>query len=167
MAETRTKQSRNAAAAEDQAVPGDFASPGAPPQDSNWERAAKPKHGKKERLQGLSEDELRRMLHDMLLARRFEEKAAESYAVAKIGGFCHLYIGQEAVAIGAIQALREDDYVMTAYREHVHALQKRVDPAAVMAELYGRVDGTSKGKGGSMHMFSAERNFLGGHGKIG
>ena len=107
------------------------------------------------------------MMWDMLLGRRFEEKSAEAYALGKIGGFCHLYIGQEAVAVGAIHALREDDYVMTAYREHVHALQTGVTPEAVMAELYGRADGCSKGKGGSMHMFSAERNYLGGHGIVG
>jgi pyruvate dehydrogenase E1 component subunit alpha len=120
-----------------------------------------------ERLQGLDRETLRKMMYDMLLARRFEEKAAESYALGKIGGFCHLYIGQEAVAIGAIHALRPDDYVMTAYREHVHALQKGVDPGAVMAELYGRHGGCSKGKGGSMHMFGAEQNYLGGHGIVG
>jgi pyruvate dehydrogenase E1 component alpha subunit len=106
-------------------------------------------------------------MHDMLLARRFEEKAAEAYALGKIGGFCHLYIGQEAVAIGAIHALEEDDYVMTAYCEHVHALQMGISPDAVMSELYGRATGCSKGKGGSMHMFSAENNYLGGHGIVG
>jgi pyruvate dehydrogenase E1 component alpha subunit len=177
MAETQTKKAvKAAAAAEDQApeaatengVPGDYASsPSGPAQDPNWERAAKPKMTDKERLQDLDEEQLRRIMYDMLLARRFEEKAAEAYAVAKIGGFCHLYIGQEAVAIGAIHALRDDDYVMTAYREHVHALQKRVDPNAIMAELYGRDTGCSGGKGGSMHMFSAENNYLGGHGIVG
>jgi pyruvate dehydrogenase E1 component alpha subunit len=179
MAETQTKMATKAVAeAEDQspeaatgvqgAVAGDFASsPSAPGQDPNWERAAKPDLTPKERLQDLEEEQLRRIMYDMLLARRFEEKAAEAYAVAKIGGFCHLYIGQEAVAIGAIHALRDDDYVMTAYREHVHALQKRVDPNAIMAELYGRADGCSGGKGGSMHMFSAENNYLGGHGIVG
>ena len=120
-----------------------------------------------ERLQGFERDQLRQMMHDMLLARRFEEKAAEAYALGKIGGFCHLYIGQEAVAVGAIHALRKDDYVMTAYREHVHALQTGVEAGAVMAELYGRADGCSGGKGGSMHMFSAEKNYLGGHGIVG
>ena len=120
-----------------------------------------------ERLQGLERETLRKMMYDMLIARRFEEKAAESYALGKIGGFCHLYIGQEAVAIGAIHALRPDDYVMTAYREHVHALQKGIDPGAVMAELYGRAGGCSGGKGGSMHMFGAEQNYLGGHGIVG
>jgi pyruvate dehydrogenase E1 component alpha subunit len=127
----------------------------------------KPELSDEERLQGLEPEQLRRMMYDMLLGRRFEERAAEAYALGRIGGFCHLYIGQEAVAIGAIHALRDDDYVMTAYREHVHALQKGIPPGAVMAELYGRVDGCSKGKGGSMHMFDAERNYLGGHGIVG
>ena len=167
MAETQTKKVRATDTAEDE-VAGDYASsPAGPAQDSSWERAAKPRLSKKERLQGLPEEKLRQIMYDMLLARRFEEKAAEAYAVAKIGGFCHLYIGQEAVAIGAIHALRDDDYVMTAYREHVHALQKGVTPNAVMAELYGRADGCSGGKGGSMHMFSAETNYLGGHGIVG
>ncbi|HET7461283.1 MAG TPA: pyruvate dehydrogenase (acetyl-transferring) E1 component subunit alpha [Longimicrobium sp.] len=120
-----------------------------------------------ERLEGFEREQLRRMMYDMLLARRFEEKAAESYALGKIGGFCHLYIGQEAVAVGAIHALRPDDYVMTAYREHVHAIQKGISANAVMAELYGRADGCSGGKGGSMHMFGAEVNYLGGHGIVG
>ena len=120
-----------------------------------------------ERLEGFERDQLRQMMHDMLLARRFEEKAAEAYALGKIGGFCHLYIGQEAVAVGAIHALRKDDYVMTAYREHVHALQTGITAGAVMAELYGRADGCSGGKGGSMHMFNAETNYLGGHGIVG
>jgi pyruvate dehydrogenase E1 component alpha subunit len=127
----------------------------------------KPQLSDEERLQGLEPDKLRQMMYDMLLARRFEEKVAEAYALGKIGGFCHLYIGQEAVAVGAIHAQRPDDYVMTAYREHVHALQCGITPGAVMAELYGRADGCSKGKGGSMHMFDAEKNYLGGHGIVG
>ncbi|MGH7504904.1 MAG: thiamine pyrophosphate-dependent enzyme, partial [Longimicrobiales bacterium] len=90
----------------------------------------------------------------MLLGRRFEEKAAEAYAIGKIGGFCHLYIGQEAVTIGAYAALRPDDYIVTAYREHVQALAKGIAPRAVMAELYGKADGCSKGRGGSMHLYS-------------
>jgi pyruvate dehydrogenase E1 component alpha subunit len=139
----------------------------APRMDSAWQQAEKPQLSDEERLQGLSKDQLRKIMYDMLLARRFEEKAAESYALGKIGGFCHLYIGQEAVAVGAIHALEKDDYVMTAYREHVHAMQCGITPGAVMAELYGRKDGCSKGKGGSMHMFSAEHNYLGGHGIVG
>ena len=106
-------------------------------------------------------------LEQMLLGRRFEEKCAEAYALGKIGGFCHLYIGQEAVAVGSFAALRPDDYVIGAYREHVQALVKGMDPRKVMAELYGRVDGSSKGKGGSMHMYSAEHHFMGGWGIVG
>jgi len=118
-------------------------------------------------LEGLDRAELHEMLRLMLLGRRFEEKAAEAYALGKIGGFCHLYIGQEAVAVGALSTLREDDYVIAAYRDHVHALAKGMTSREVMAELYGRIDGCSKGKGGSMHMYSAARNFLGGWGIVG
>jgi len=148
-------------------VRGDDPSPAAPAQDPSWEREAKPRMSKTERTMGLPREKLRQMMYDMLLGRRFEEKTAEAYALGKIGGFCHLYIGQEAVAIGAIHALEKDDYVMTAYREHVHALQMGIEPGPVMAELYGRIDGCSKGKGGSMHMFSEEKNYLGGHGIVG
>jgi pyruvate dehydrogenase E1 component alpha subunit len=135
--------------------------------DTDWQQAGKPELSDEERVGDLEPEQLRRMMYDMLLGRRFEEKAAEAYALGKIGGFCHLYIGQEAVAVGAIHALRRDDYVMTAYREHVHALQCGIEPGPVMAELYGRQDGCSGGKGGSMHMFSAEHNYLGGHGIVG
>ena len=110
---------------------------------------------------------LRRMLRDMLLIRRFEEKAAEAYAHGKIGGFCHLYIGQEAVAVGTMAALRKDDYVLTSYREHGQALAKGVSSRAVMAELFGKATGSSAGKGGSMHIFDAATNFLGGHAIVG
>jgi pyruvate dehydrogenase E1 component alpha subunit len=103
----------------------------------------------------------------MLLQRRFEERTAEAYALGKIGGFCHLYIGQEAVGTGAISSLRDDDYVITTYRDHGQALARGITPRAVMAELYGRADGCSRGKGGSMHLFDRERNFLGGHGIVG
>lgn len=109
----------------------------------------------------------RRMLRQMLLIRRFEEKAAEAYALGKIGGFCHLYIGQEAVAVGSLTALREDDYVICSYREHGQALVRGTPPGAVMAELFGKATGCSKGKGGSMHLFDAGRRFLGGHGIVG
>ena len=114
----------------------------------------------------------RRMLRQMLLIRRFEEKAAEAYALGKIGGFCHLYIGQEAVAVGAISALRQDDYITSAYREHGQALARGITargipPNAVMAELYGKATGCSRGKGGSMHLFDAEKRFMGGHGIVG
>src|SRR5215468_5767067 len=99
-----------------------------------------------------SDAELNRsLLHSMLLQRRFEERVAEAYALGKIGGFCHLYIGQEAVGTGAISALRQDDYVIASYREHGQALAKGVPPRSIMAELFGRADGCSKGKGGSMH----------------
>jgi pyruvate dehydrogenase E1 component alpha subunit len=110
---------------------------------------------------------LHEMLSSMLLARRFEEKSAEAYQMGRIGGFCHLYIGQEAVAVGAIRALRDDDYVFTAYRDHAQALVRGITPRAVMAELYGRVDGCSGGAGGSMHMFGSDVNFMGGHGIVG
>jgi pyruvate dehydrogenase E1 component alpha subunit len=107
------------------------------------------------------------LLEQMQLIRRFEEKAAEMYALGKIGGFLHLYIGQEAVAVGAMSALRPDDYVIAGYREHGHILAKGGDPRRVMAELFGRRDGVSKGKGGSMHMFDRAINFLGGHAIVG
>lgn len=106
-------------------------------------------------------------LRSMLLQRRFEERAAEAYAMGLIGGFCHLYIGQEAVGTGAIAALREDDYVITTYRDHGQALARGMSPRAVMAELFGRVDGCARGKGGSMHLFDRDVNFLGGHGIVG
>jgi pyruvate dehydrogenase E1 component alpha subunit len=103
----------------------------------------------------------------MLLFRRFEEKAEEAYAIGKIGGFCHLHIGQEGAAAGTILPLRDDDYVISAYREHTQALAKGVTPNAVMAELFGRGSGASGGKGGSMHIFDADRRFMGGHGIVG
>ena len=103
----------------------------------------------------------------MLLIRRFEEKSAEAYSMGKIGGFCHLYIGQEAVAVGSISAIRRDDYVLTSYREHAHAIAKGMSPDAVMAELFGKEGGCSAGKGGSMHMFDKDVNFLGGHAIVG
>jgi len=109
----------------------------------------------------------RALYTDMVLIRRFEEKAAEAYALGKIGGFLHLYIGEEAVAVGATSAMRGDDYAIAAYREHGHCLAKGADPKRVMAELYGRVDGLSKGKGGSMHLFDKSVNFLGGHAIVG
>jgi len=108
-----------------------------------------------------------RMMREMLLIRRFEEKVAEAYALGKIGGFCHLYIGQEAVAVGALAALRPDDYAISSYRDHGQALVRGISANAVMAELYGKATGCSKGKGGSMHLFDAERRFLGGHGIVG
>lgn len=103
----------------------------------------------------------------MLLMRRFEEKAGQLYGQQKIRGFCHLYIGQEACASGAISALEKDDKWITAYRDHAHPLGLGTDPGRVMAELYGKATGVSKGKGGSMHMFDKEVNFMGGHGIVG
>ena len=106
-------------------------------------------------------------LRQMLLIRRFEEKAGEAYSLGKIGGFCHLYIGQEAVAVGSITALRPDDYLTSAYREHGQALARGIPARAVMAELFGKATGCSHGKGGSMHLFDASLGFLGGHGIVG
>jgi pyruvate dehydrogenase E1 component alpha subunit len=103
----------------------------------------------------------------MLLIRHFEEKAGEAYSLGKVGGFCHLYIGQEAVAVGAIAALRPDDYITSAYREHGQALARGIPARAVMAELFGKAAGCSHGKGGSMHLFDASLGFLGGHGIVG
>jgi pyruvate dehydrogenase E1 component alpha subunit len=116
---------------------------------------------------GVDADLARRLLEDMMLIRRFEEKAAEAYALGKIGGFLHLYIGEEAVAVGATSVLRPDDYAISAYREHGHCLAKGADPRRTMAELFGRRDGLSKGKGGSMHLFDRSVNFLGGHAIVG
>jgi pyruvate dehydrogenase E1 component alpha subunit len=107
------------------------------------------------------------LLKDMLLFRRFEEKAEESYAIGKIGGFCHLHIGQEGAAAGCIRPLRADDYVISSYRDHTQALAKGVAPGPVMAELFGRSGGTSGGKGGSMHIFDKGLRFMGGHGIVG
>ena len=106
-------------------------------------------------------------LHSMLMQRRFEEKCSEAYAIGKIGGFCHLYIGQEAVSTGTMALLRPDDYVITAYRDHGLALARGITPREVMAELFGRAAGCSGGKGGSMHLFDSKLNFLGGHGIVG
>jgi pyruvate dehydrogenase E1 component alpha subunit len=110
---------------------------------------------------------LKDLLEKMLLVRRFEEKSAEMYTLGKIGGFCHLYIGQEAVAVGAIAALEPEDAVLCSYREHGHALARGMDPGPVMAELFGKRTGCSKGKGGSMHIFDPSLGFLGGHGIVG
>lgn len=106
-------------------------------------------------------------LRMMLLIRRFEERAGEAYSVGQIGGFCHLYIGQEAVAVGTISALQDDDYVISAYREHGQALARGITARSVMAELFGKATGCSGGKGGSMHLFDVERGFMGGHGIVG
>jgi pyruvate dehydrogenase E1 component alpha subunit len=115
----------------------------------------------------IDSDLARKLLSQMALIRRFEEKAAEMYALGKIGGFLHLYIGQEAVAVGATSHVRLDDYAVASYREHGHCLAKGSDPRNIMAELFGRRDGLSKGKGGSMHLFDKSVNFLGGHAIVG
>jgi pyruvate dehydrogenase E1 component subunit alpha len=115
----------------------------------------------------LSREQLAKAYRDMLLIRRFEEKAGQLYGMGLIGGFCHLYIGQEAVVIGMLSAIGEGDQVITSYRDHGHMLAAGMDPRGVMAELTGRRTGYSHGKGGSMHMFSKERNFFGGHGIVG
>ena len=116
---------------------------------------------------GVTKDELLNYYRDMLLIRRFEERAGQLYGMGLIGGFCHLYIGQEAIAVG-VQAIKEPgDQVITGYRDHGHMLACGMDPREVMAELTGRAGGSSKGKGGSMHMFSTEADFYGGHGIVG
>jgi pyruvate dehydrogenase E1 component alpha subunit len=112
-------------------------------------------------------DLAKKLYGDMLLIRRFEEKAGQLYGMGLIGGFCHLYIGQEAVVVGMQAALQPGDQVITAYRDHGHMLAAGMDPKGVMAELTGRDAGYSNGKGGSMHMFSREKNFFGGHGIVG
>jgi pyruvate dehydrogenase E1 component alpha subunit len=109
----------------------------------------------------------RALLRSMLIQRRFEERCAEAYALGKIGGFCHLYIGQEAVSTGVMSCLRPDDYIITTYRDHGQALARGMTSRSVMAELFGRVDGCARGKGGSMHLFDRSLNFLGGHGIVG
>ncbi|MBA4749224.1 MAG: pyruvate dehydrogenase (acetyl-transferring) E1 component subunit alpha [Alphaproteobacteria bacterium] len=114
-----------------------------------------------------SKEELLKYYEDMLLIRRFEERCTQLYGMGKIAGFCHLYIGQEAVVVGIQACLNPQDSVITAYRDHGHMLACGMDPKGVMAELTGRSGGYSKGKGGSMHMFSREKNFFGGHGIVG
>jgi len=116
---------------------------------------------------GLGQDELKRAYRDMLLIRRFEEKAGQLYGMGLIGGFCHLYIGQEAVVVGMQLCLQPGDEVITSYRDHGHMLATGMEARGVMAELTGRIGGYSKGKGGSMHMFSREKGFYGGHGIVG
>ncbi|MEO9818839.1 MAG: pyruvate dehydrogenase (acetyl-transferring) E1 component subunit alpha [Paracoccaceae bacterium] len=115
----------------------------------------------------VSAEELKTFYRDMLLIRRFEEKAGQLYGMGLIGGFCHLYIGQEAVVVGLEAATEEGDKRITSYRDHGHMLACGMDPNGVMAELTGREGGYSKGKGGSMHMFSKEKHFYGGHGIVG
>ncbi|MCU0452035.1 MAG: pyruvate dehydrogenase (acetyl-transferring) E1 component subunit alpha [Bacteroidetes bacterium] len=119
------------------------------------------------RTLGLPKETLLAWYDDMLLVRRFEEKAAQLYGMGRIGGFCHLYNGQEAISTGACAVLTPDDYIITAYRDHGLAISRGVDPKACMAELLGKYTGTTKGKGGSMHFFDREKNFLGGHAIVG
>ena len=119
-------------------------------------------------VKGYDREFLLKLLEEMLLIRRFEEKAAQMYGLQKIGGFCHLYIGQEASAAGAMAAIDlSADYVVTAYRDHGHAIACGMDPNVIMAELFGRQTGCSKGKGGSMHLFDAAHHFFGGNGIVG
>jgi pyruvate dehydrogenase E1 component alpha subunit len=117
-------------------------------------------------LAGLTRTQLLEMHSKMALLRRFEEKSAEEYTRGKIGGFMHLYIGQEAVGIGCISTLRQEDKVLASYREHGHAITKGMNPNVVMAELFGKITGCSKGKGGSMHMWSNEHGMMGGNGIV-
>jgi pyruvate dehydrogenase E1 component alpha subunit len=138
---------------------GNVAAAAAPPTLTAGPLGTAPEAGTRELHRGL--------LRTMLLQRRFEERCAEAYAMGKIGGFCHLYIGQEATGTGAISLLRPDDYVITTYRDHAQAIARGISPRAVMAELFGKAAGCSHGKGGSMHLFSREHNFLGGHGIVG
>ncbi|MCJ8156191.1 pyruvate dehydrogenase (acetyl-transferring) E1 component subunit alpha [Sphingomonas sp. LaA6.9] len=134
----------------------------APAPTSNRERPGEPERYK------ASKEELLQFYREMLLIRRFEEKAGQLYGLGLIGGFCHLYIGQEAVAVGLQSALNGDtDSVITGYRDHGHMLAYGIDPKVIMAELTGREAGISRGKGGSMHMFSVEHKFYGGHGIVG
>src|SRR5215212_999101 len=123
--------------------------------------------GKKKLAESGEKDIYLKWYEDMLLMRRFEERAGQLYGMQKIKGFCHLYIGQEAVVAGAMSVITKDDNMITAYRDHAHAIAKGISARAVMAELFGKSTGCSKGKGGSMHMFSKEHRFYGGHGIVG
>ena len=125
------------------------------------------KRGNRAKESAMTKEQLLQAYRDMLLIRRFEEKAGQLYGMGLIGGFCHLYIGQEAVVVGIQAALGEGDQVITSYRDHGHMLACGMDPRGVMAELTGRSGGYSRGKGGSMHMFSKEKRFFGGHGIVG
>jgi pyruvate dehydrogenase E1 component alpha subunit len=122
---------------------------------------------KKKSAEKFSKDQYLKWYELMLLMRRFEERTQQAYIQQKIRGFCHLYIGQEAVAAGAVSATRPDDNMITAYRDHVHPIAKGTDPKFIMAELFAKATGCSKGKGGSMHMFDVKNRFFGGHGIVG
>lgn len=131
------------------------------------DEASQTGNGTRRPVSEFSREQELRALRDMLLIRRFEEKAGQLYGMGEIGGFCHLYIGQEAIVVGMQMVLKEGDQVITGYRDHGHMLACGMDANGVMAELTGRRGGYSKGKGGSMHMFSLEKHFYGGHGIVG
>ncbi len=130
-------------------------------------QAAETRKRGRARQPSADKEHLLQAYRSMLLIRRFEEKAGQLYGMGLIGGFCHLYIGQEAVVVGMQMALEQGDLIVTSYRDHGHMLASGMDPRGVMAELTGRATGYSRGKGGSMHMFSKEKNFFGGHGIVG
>ena len=163
----QTAQPVSAAGAEEKSATGVVDSPVNGDAKAAARDAQAVKERQKSRLGGLDTETLIDLYRKMILIRRFEEKSAEAYSIGKIGGFCHLYIGQEAVAVGSISAIRKDDYLLVSYRDHGHALAKGMSADAVMAELFGKATGCSKGKGGSMHMFDRELGFLGGHGIVG
>src|SRR5688572_1236113 len=164
---SKQSQSSNSRAAADERNSVAVIDADAPDQDQMRNDHEAVKKDQKRHLADYDRNTLVELLRQMLLIRRFEEKSAEAYSMGKIGGFCHLYIGQEAVAVGAISAIRKDDYVLTSYRDHGQAIAKGMSPDAVMAELFGKATGCSKGKGGSMHMFDKELGFLGGHAIVG
>ena len=137
------------------------------PNTHSGDRAAASGAAPDDRAGGLSTERLLALLEQMMVIRRFEERTAQSYQQAKIGGFCHLYIGQEAVAVGSIAALQDDDPIITAYRDHGHALARGMDPKYAMAELFGKATGCCKGKGGSMHFFDRSTHMYGGHAIVG
>lgn len=144
------------------------AAPAAPSDDTDFILHSLQEEFEEAKTFAASDDQMLEFYKQMLLIRRFEEKAGQLYGLGLIGGFCHLYIGQEAVAIGLQSALDNDkDSVITGYRDHGHMLAYGIDPKVIMAELTGREAGISKGKGGSMHMFSTEHKFYGGHGIVG
>lgn len=155
-------------AAKKPATKGNSAAAGPPSDDPNFPLGSLQDEFEKSKAFDASDEQLLEFYRQMLLIRRFEEKAGQLYGLGLIGGFCHLYIGQEAVAIGLQSALDNDkDSVITGYRDHGHMLAYGLDPKVIMAELTGREAGISKGKGGSMHMFSTEHKFYGGHGIVG
>ncbi|MGL1920026.1 MAG: pyruvate dehydrogenase (acetyl-transferring) E1 component subunit alpha [Hyphomicrobiales bacterium] len=139
----------------------------AAPKKKSVKKAVKSSKKTSGKIANFSGEEELQAYYDMLLIRRFEEKAGQLYGMGQIGGFCHLYIGQEAVVTGLQKAMKEGDQNITSYRDHAHMLASGLDPKGIMAELTGRSGGLSKGKGGSMHMFSREKQFFGGHGIVG